>query len=35
MFLKKEDIKEKARNIILDEKDNDIAFVVVSKGVVS
>lgn len=33
MFLKKEEIKEKIRNIILDEKDNDIAFVVASKGV--
>lgn len=33
MFLKKEEIKEKIRNIILDEKDNDIAFVVASKDV--
>ena len=33
MFLKKEDIKAKIRNIILDEKDNDIAFVVAAKGV--
>lgn len=33
MFLKKEDIKEKVRNIILDEKDNDIAFVIAAKGI--
>ena len=33
MFLNKEDIKEKIQNIILDENDNDIAFVIASKGI--
>lgn len=33
MFLNKEDIKEKIQNIILDENDNDIAFIIASKGI--
>jgi len=33
MFLSKEEIKEKIQNIILDENDNDIAFIIASKGI--
>ena len=33
MFLKKEDVKEKVRDIIWDKNDNDIVFIVASKGI--
>ena len=33
MFLQKDDVKEKVREIILDEHDNDIVFVVAAKGI--
>lgn len=33
MFLQKDDVKEKVREIILDEHDNDVVFVVAAKGI--
>lgn len=33
MFLPKDDVKQKVKNIIMDDIDNDIVFIVASKGI--